>query len=100
METAEALTRWTARGAFALYVAALAMRPRAVGRQPSADTCTREDRRRAADPLRAARWMWTAACMLMLAHVALAFDAFHHWSHHAAHDDTARQTKELFGIDW
>lgn len=35
-----------------------------------------------------------------LAHVALAFHFYHHWSHAAAYADTARQTKHYFGLDW
>jgi hypothetical protein len=49
---------------------------------------------------RAARWAWTAACAALLAHVACAFHFFHGWSHAAAHLDTARQTREVFGLDW
>ena len=95
METIEALTRWTARGAFVLYVLALVVRMR-VGRQPSADISKPHARRqRAADPL-----LWTAACALMIAHVGFAFHGFHHWSHRAAYEDTARQTRELLGMNW
>lgn len=48
---------------------------------------------------RALRW-WTAAGLLYLAHVAAAFQFRHYWSHAAAVADTARQTRELTGIDW
>lgn len=48
---------------------------------------------------RALRW-WTAAGLLYLGHVAAAFQFRHHWSHAAAVADTARQTRELTGIDW
>lgn len=48
---------------------------------------------------RALRW-WTAAGLLYLAHVAAAFAFRHHWSHAAAVAETARQTRELFGIGW
>jgi hypothetical protein len=49
---------------------------------------------------RAARLAWTAACVFYLAHVAAAFQFQHHWSHAAAYAATARQTAEVFGIDW
>jgi hypothetical protein len=45
-----------------------------------------------------ARALWTAACVLYLAHVAAAFDLHHHWSHTEAYLETARQTRELFGV--
>ena len=50
--------------------------------------------------LRRARWAWTIGCACFLAHVAGAFTYFHHWSHMAAYDETARQTAELAGWRW
>jgi hypothetical protein len=47
--------------------------------------------------MRRARWVWTIGCGCFLAHVAGAFACFHHWSHAAAYDETARQTAELTG---
>lgn len=47
-----------------------------------------------------ARLAWTAACFCLLAHVACAFHFHHGWSHAAAYRDTARQTAEVFGLDW
>ncbi len=47
-----------------------------------------------------ARLAWTAACASLLAHVACAFHVYHSWSHAAAYSDTARQTYEVFGLDW
>ena len=47
-----------------------------------------------------ARTAWTAACAALLAHVACAFHFQHGWSHAAAYSDTARQTAEVFGLDW
>lgn len=47
-----------------------------------------------------ARLAWTAACAALLAHVACAFHFHHGWSHAAAYRDTARQTAEVFGLDW
>lgn len=49
---------------------------------------------------RAARALWTAGCLAFLAHVAAAFAFFHGWSHAHAYRETARQTRELFRIDW
>ncbi len=48
----------------------------------------------------AARLAWTVGCVALLAHVACAFHYFHGWSHASAYRDTARQTAEVFGIDW
>jgi hypothetical protein len=36
----------------------------------------------------------------MLAHTAAAFHLRHDWSHGAAQADTARQTREMTGLDW
>lgn len=36
----------------------------------------------------------------LLAHVACAFNFYHHWSHTAAYTDTARQTAQLLGWSW
>lgn len=44
--------------------------------------------------------LWLGAALLMLLHVLLAFHRVHEWSHPAAVADTARQTRELTGIDW
>lgn len=49
---------------------------------------------------RMARLIWTAACLLYLAHVACAFQFYHHWSHRAAYEQTARQTAQVVGFDW
>ena len=76
----ELLTLWTARVSFALYIIALAMWLRQKPRQ--------------------ARLSWTAGFLCYLGHMAAAF-AFHHgWSLDAAYRETARQTAELFGVDW
>jgi hypothetical protein len=82
VSTGELLTRWTVRLALALYAATVALR--------------------LASPAhpRLARGLWTAGCLLFLAHVAAAFTFFHGWSHAHAYGATARQTFELFGIDW
>ncbi len=47
-----------------------------------------------------ARLLWTIGCGALLAHFAVAFQFFHAWSHASAYTDTARQTAEVFGINW
>ncbi len=49
---------------------------------------------------RSARLIWSLACLLYLVHVACAFHFYHHWSHSAAYEDTARRTAELLGASW
>ena len=46
------------------------------------------------------RWAWTLACVAYLVHVVAAFRYHYDWSHAVAYRATARQTAELFGIDW
>ena len=48
----------------------------------------------------AARLAWTFGCVGLLAHVACAYHFYHGWSQRAAYVDTARQTDEVFGLDW
>ncbi len=48
----------------------------------------------------AARWLNSLGCAAFLAHVACAFQFYHHWSHAAAYADTARQTAALFRWNW
>ncbi|MBA2647930.1 MAG: hypothetical protein H0U81_14125 [Pyrinomonadaceae bacterium] len=47
-----------------------------------------------------ARMAWTVACVGLLAHFMSAFHFYHGWSQIAAYRDTARQTAEVFGLDW
>jgi hypothetical protein len=47
-----------------------------------------------------ARLALTAGCVALLAHVACAFHFYHGWSHESAYRETARQTAEVFGVDW
>ena len=78
----EHLTRWTIRLALVLYAGYLAqwiMRP--------------ESRRGPA-----ARILWAAGCVLFLLHVAFAFHFYHHWSHAAAWESTAKETDEMLGF--
>jgi hypothetical protein len=46
------------------------------------------------------RLAWTIGCVSLLAHFAVAFHFYHAWSHESAFLDTARQTVEVFGINW
>lgn len=47
-----------------------------------------------------ARMAWTAGGALLLAHIACAYQFYHHWSHRAAYIETARQTQALTGLAW
>lgn len=79
------LTLWTIRIALVCYVAVLA--GRIAGR--------RSRTWRTID-----RWIWTAGCLLLAAHIASAFHFYHAWSHAHAVADTARQTRELIGWEF
>jgi len=46
------------------------------------------------------RRAWTIACASLIAHYVFAFQFFHAWSHSSAYADTARQTAEVFSVDW
>jgi hypothetical protein len=81
----ELITRWTVRVALALYLLSLALRVGAAGRRSRLDL---------------ARWCWTTGCLAFLLHMAAAFQFYHHWSHDAAYEATARQTAEVVGLDW
>jgi len=50
-----------------------------------------------------ARWSTSAAAIglaLLVAHIAIAFGTRHDWSHAAAMRETARQTLDVYGLDW
>ena len=79
------LIAWTIRVSLAFYVAALFV-------QLLAPRTLAWDRR--------ARALWTAACVLLLAHLAAAFHYFHEWSHAAAFRHTERETQRLLGISF
>ena len=83
----DALTIGTVRVALLLYVAALVIMAGAA-RAPGRDRGGR-----------VARVLWSAGALAYLAHVGAAFHFVHGWSHHAAVVETARQTRELFGMD-
>jgi hypothetical protein len=51
-------------------------------------------------PLSRVRMAWTIGCAALVAHFAFAFHFFHAWSHESAYVDTARQTAEVFAINW
>mgnify|MGYP003330305232 CR=1 FL=1 len=72
-ETGRILTIWLARGAVALYAAALWTR---------------------------SKKLWTFGFAVYLLHGIFAFSYFYQWSHAVAVRETARQTRELFGVDW
>jgi hypothetical protein len=42
--------------------------------------------------------LWVVGCIAYLAHIGLAFHAFHQWSHQAAVEFTADETRRLTGI--
>src|SRR5687768_15263236 len=46
------------------------------------------------------RWLWTIACLALLAHVTCAFAFYHQWSHAAAYRHTAEQTAAMTGMNW
>lgn len=50
--------------------------------------------------LRWVRLAWTIGCAALVAHFIFAFHFFHSWSHESAYVDTARQTADVFAINW
>jgi hypothetical protein len=80
MAAGQAITVWLARASAVAYVIALLLRATSFSR--------------------AARMVWTGALCLYLLHVCGAFEYFYHWSHAIAYEETARQTAELFGVEW
>jgi hypothetical protein len=46
------------------------------------------------------RIIWSLGFLLFVAHVVAAFHFQHHWSHTAALDETARQTRHLIGLEF
>ena len=47
-----------------------------------------------------ARIPWTIGAVACLTHIALAMHFQHHWSNAAAFTETARQTREIIGVDF
>lgn len=76
------ITIWTIRVAIALYGAATASLLLADGRSAWR---------------MAARWLWTAGCGIYVIHVLVAFHVYHHWSHTAVLEHTARRVGEVIG---
>jgi hypothetical protein len=76
------ITIWIALGCF--VAAEAGRRPALTGRPPS-------------------RWTSPVSAIglvLLVVHIALAFDVRHGWSHAAAVESTARQTVAVYGLDW
>jgi hypothetical protein len=82
MPVEELLTRWSVRLSLLLYAATLAAL--LIGRARLAN-------------VREARLTWTAGCILLWLHLATAFHFYHHWSHQAAYEATARDTEATIG---
>src|SRR5262245_62892766 len=82
MDAGELWTRWSIRVALTLYVLALI------------------ERSRSASGTYLARLAWTLGFLALLVHLFCAFHFYHHWSHEAAYQATARQTSEVIGLDW
>ena len=49
---------------------------------------------------RGARLAWTIGCAALIVHFICAFNFYHAWSHESAYVETARQTAEVFWINW
>jgi hypothetical protein len=49
---------------------------------------------------RGLRIIWSLGFLLFVAHVVAAFHFHHHWSHRAALAETARQTRDLIGLEF
>jgi hypothetical protein len=47
-----------------------------------------------------ARWAWTIGSLAIVLHLVCALHFYHHWSQSSAYIETARQTKQVFGMDW
>lgn len=43
---------------------------------------------------------WTIGCAALVAHFISAFQFYHSWGHVSAYNETARQTAEVFRINW
>ena len=85
MDSGEFLTRstiWIAFAAYAIGTVVFAV----VRKRSDADWWT--------------RLAWTIGCAALVAHFASAFEFYHAWSHASAYADTARQTAEVFKINW
>lgn len=81
----EELTRWTIRLALCGYLGRIFIGLLAVKRPALSHL---------------ARWFWTVGCILLGAHIACAFQFYHHWSHSVAYEHTARESLEKVGVNW
>ena len=79
----DAIVRWTARLFVACYVVRLGI-----------DAAGRRD----AAAQRAARWLWTIGCIVLLIHIAAAFHIVHGWSHAAAYEHVLQRTRDSTGL--
>lgn len=82
--TGESAMRWSVRIAVIFYLLRVALMFRKSDRsaQPTALEC----------------WLWTIGCAAYVAHVCLAFEFIHDWSHGRAWTHTAEETKRLTGL--
>ena len=46
------------------------------------------------------RVLWSIAVLALIAHFATAFHFYHDWNQASAYRETARQTAEVFGLNW
>ena len=46
------------------------------------------------------RLAWTVGCAALVVHFVCAFHFYHSWSHESAYVDTARQTANVFKVNW
>jgi len=79
------LTSWTIRAALVCYAAYVAL-------------CLANNKTLTTSMPNLARAIWTAGCGLFVVHVACAFHFYHHWSHQAAWQKTADETRLLIGV--
>jgi hypothetical protein len=78
------LTLWSVRIAVLGYVIALWLRIRGGGESY----------------YKLSRLYWSAGCFALLIHVAFAFHFYHGWSHLAAWESTAKETRAVTGLNW
>lgn len=82
MNFGEQITLWTIRVAIAFYGLSVAAQLMARGRAPWRSW---------------GRTFWTTGCVIYIVHVLVAFHYYHHWSHAAVFEHTARRTEAVVG---
>jgi len=94
------LTRWTIRLALVCLAAYLAGRMLGSGSFASNQQTSEPAGKFAPSRwrFRSLRWIWTAGCVLFIAHVICAFQFTHHWSHAHAWEHTAAETARMMGV--